>query len=243
MNKKLFNVVLYKLNSIKKSILILTLVMVLIALLSKIIEILIISRSKTGQNVSSVFSGFDIIAVIFLFVGFMASFKETFNHLSVNSITRRLFFKSEIIFIVCASFILFILVFLLNGFYNLLGINTKFALYSIYPNLTAATFSALFISLLFMASSVGLLFTVLSYRYGTPMILFLSISPVLIFMIGPILVFRFGLRDILIKIFSYYFGYINNSPQPLAASLNFIITSAIFCGVSWIVMKKMPVKM
>lgn len=239
---KLFNIVAYKLKNMKKGIFILTLVMVLIAILTKITEISITLKSNSRTTTTTIFSGFELVAAIFLFIGIMASFKENFNHLSVNGITRKLFFKSEIIFVAAASLMLFILMLLLYVFYDFLGVNTKFMLYSIYTSASPASFSVLFISLLLMASCVGLLFTILSYRYGTPVILFLSLSPVLVFTVGPILIYRFHLSDIFIRFFSYYFGYVNNSARPLLASLNFMITSIVSCGISWIVIRRMPVK-
>jgi len=183
----------------------------------------------------------DIILGIYAFVFFIANFKTSFNHLLVNGVTRKHYFISNFIFSILSTLILLVVELAVNFVCKLFNFDTNFLYSLLFSDISFAESIVCLISIIFLASAVGWLIGVLSYRYGTPMILAIIFVPQILITLSGIILEKLNILEQVSKAVMFYFGILDK-PAPLVASLNFQITALIITVITWIFMRKMPVK-
>ncbi|MDP4094349.1 MAG: hypothetical protein Q8920_13415 [Bacillota bacterium] len=233
---KIKNIVLYSFAGWRKSTLLLSAIIIAIGLLSKGLAV----SFNGSRNMHSEFSGFEITLGIFIFVGFIACFKNNFNHLNIMGVTRKTFFKGHLLFIAAAAVSMLVLYGVLAGIYMLAGVKVQTLTSQVYWNVSFFHIIIFTLSLFILASTAGWLISLLCYKYGTPMIITLAVSPAILLMIIPILSNILHLGNALWAVINFYFAL--NSHSSLLASLNFASTAVVFAFCSWLLIRKLPVK-
>lgn len=236
---------IYNLKYSGKGMVILTGIMLAIGLL--IAGVVSTYSGEVSKN-DAQFNGFEVTFAIFLFVNFIVSFKENFNHLNLNGVTRKNFYFANLLTILSTSFSMLLLMFVLNGFYRLMGVSSHFMTNFLYGQTSYPNLICFSLSLFILASMTGWLFSLLSYKFGRLMNIALAVSPAIVFTIIPLLAIKLSIGKQLLNMFMFYFGFIKGmgfAPVPnsvLYASLNFLITSIIFAIANWALIRKISVK-
>lgn len=235
MNKSI-NLIKYQWNTLQKGLLIMLSILLGLVLFIKILS----ATVDTGSTHVS-FGSIDFILGIYVFVFFIANFKTSFNHLINNGITRKDYFFSTIIFSIFSTLVLLVSAIVMSLICKLFNVDTSFFYNMLYNDSSIVEGYIILASILFLASMLGWLIGVLSYRYGTPMILAIIFVPQILITIFGIIISKLNLTEEFLNFTTFYLG-LKDSPSPLLASLNFTITAALISLITWIFMKKVPVK-
>ena len=230
-------IVAYHLSGFSKPVAVLAGVVTGVGLVTRIFEL---SLRRGDNNSSMNFGSFDIIFAIFLFVCFMVSFKNSFNHLNTSGITRKTYCMGYALFSLAAAAVMMALFAVLSGVFALMGIHTDNLVTEAYDVQMFPVGIVFVISLFILASMGGWLISLLAYKYGKPMIIALAVSPTILFSVIPILIYVFDMWKPMYDFIKFYFGM--EGPSPLLASLNFFVTAVVLALCNWLIMRKLPVK-
>jgi len=224
----------YMFKRFKKSYLILIAILLGITIFSKTMWLLF-SNGSQGMN-----NSFDFAFLIYTFVFFIAMFKESFNHLSMNGVTRKTFFIANSIFLLFVSLAIEITSIAFIGINGLLGIHSKLLLDMIYQ---CSFFEIIILGLCvsILASFIGWLCSMLTYRFGNYMILVIVFVPQILLTIFGAVISKADKAEEISYLMRYYFGFANG-PQPLIACTNLIITAAVIAIINWAFMRKLAVR-
>lgn len=208
-------------------------VMLGINILSKIMSV-IFGDGSQGNN------GQDAVFLIFSFVYFIAMFSDSFNHLSMNGVTRKVFFVANSIFIVIVSIILVITSYILSLFNSLIGVHSEILLNMVYHSSSPQLF-ILGVSFVTLAGFVGWLCSLLTYKFGKYMILIIIFVPQLIMTIFAAIITKIDRAQEFMNFVIYYFGMLEGI-HPLTAGVNILLTVVAVAVINWLFMRKLPVK-
>lgn len=236
----------YQLHEFRKSIAIFYLVIA-------ILYLFIGTATVFGGKDTIHFGGMEFSTVVFLFVCGLNSFKENFNMLIQNSVSRKNIFVSRILsfLVICAGMtvidtalvqIMKLLVNvkefeLVNGiFEQIYGFR-----YTDQNSILMLIRSLPYIFTLYMAAvTVGYFITILYYRMNTALKTIVSVGvPVTVLFILPYVDFTFfhgSLSATLGKALYYVYDY------PIRAILSFLIISIISGGFGWLLTRKAVTK-
>lgn len=223
----------YRAKRFRLSYLIFVAIMLGIDILSKIMSV-IFGNGSQGNNAQ------DAVFLIYSFVYFIAIFKDSFNHLSMNGITRKVFFLTNSIFIVAVSIIMVITSYILSLFNSLIGIHSELLLNMVYNSSYLELF-ILGLSFSVLASFVGWLCSLLTYRFGNYMILIIIFVPQILMTVFAAVVSKIDKVHVLLNFVRYYFGMAEGI-HPYTASLNLLLTAIAVGLINWLFMRKLSVK-
>ncbi|MBU9727496.1 hypothetical protein [Diplocloster modestus] len=200
-------------------------------------------------------NGLEVSAFIFLFVIGLNTFKENFGMFLQNGVSRKTIFAGKLLSTcaVCAimAVVLEVLASLakLGSGYRDIQLGTLYEMLysdrmaSISPVLVAVENLLLLFSCCFAFMMVGYFITIAYYRMGKQWKLLISVGlPVLCFVLLPIVdvmldgvIFNFLFRAFIIMT-GLQFG------NPYIGMLSALVASAVFSGLSWLLMRKAVVK-
>jgi len=228
------NAFIYNVRRFRNSYFIFSAIFLGILIFVKIIGLLFINGTQ-GNNV------YDMVFLIYTFVYFIAIFKESYNHLAISGVTRKTFFISNIISIIFAAIVMEITAVIFIAFTRLLGMRTELILEMIFNRSSNFELFLLGFSFTVLASFVGWLFSLLTYRYGNLMILVIIFVPQILMTIIGAIIDYYGKTQSFYYYLSYYFGFAEGM-TPYNTILNMLLTAAAVGAVNWLLMRRLPVR-
>ncbi|GAB1476483.1 hypothetical protein MASR2M70_13170 [Bacillota bacterium] len=250
-------VIKYQINEFKTSMLVFVLVIVGIMLLIGI-SMVNINMTVNGE-VSSTMGGMEMGIVIFLFIVGLNSFRENFRFMIQNGVSRKTMFKglviSTAIIALAMSLINVVILVVGKAFAEATdGLTFMGSFEQIYGMRYAGGGNDLqlaFEGLLFLicisaaAMMFGVLITTMYYRLNKLAKILVSVGiPVSIIIILPLVDFTLtgGQISYAIWRFSIFaFGF-QNGANPYYGMVTCLITFAVCAAISWLLMRRAPVK-
>jgi len=244
-------VVKYRLCDYKRAII--TFYIIIIAIMIGFFSITISYDTATAS-----FAGIEMIGMNFIFIVSLTSFKEPFRMLIQNGISRKTILLGQIIWTICVSAIMSVVdkVICLVGSIGS-SISGRFIVGSlldqVYPSkflpepgrIPAHLMAIAFSFCLYTAvAALGYFITLLYYRMNTPMKVAVSISVPCFLFIGLPLIDNMtngGVSYFFDRVSQLIFG-VDGSNGPLSVMAFALVCSALLCGLSWLLIKKAPVK-
>jgi hypothetical protein len=195
-----------------------------------------ISLSQQGGTKVS-FGGFGLTAVLFLFIAALNSFKENFEFMQANNITRKSFFAAAIVSLARASAVMALLdVFMSRLLRQIMPYQGMFE--QLYKNDSLIADLLWTFGGLLLAACTGWMITTLYYRCGPRMKTAVSILPVLMILLLVIVNDNTGglVSRGLMSFVTVAFG------NAYIAVLTFLICSLGVGFVSYLLIRRMPVR-
>lgn len=218
----------------KKTFLIFTSILLGILIFAKIMGLLF-SGGELGSD------GNDFAILIFIFVYYIAVFKDSFNHLSISGVTRKTFCLANIIFIIFTALVSEVTIIIFMALQRLFGNHPNFIIEMIFHNCTDFQRLLLGFSIAVLASFVGWLFSLLTYKYGNLMILVIIFVPQILMTIIGAIIDYYGKTQSFYYYLSYYFGFADGM-TPYNTILNMLLTAVAVGAINWLLMRRLPVK-
>jgi hypothetical protein len=204
-----------------------------INVLSKIMS-LMAGKGSQGNNAH------DLVFLIFIFVYFIAMFKDSFNHMSMYGVTRKAFFITNSVFTLFASFVMVLSAFVFSRISSFIGVRSEPLLGMIYHSSYLELF-AVGLCFSILAGFVGWLCSLLTYRFGNYMILIIIFVPQILMTVFAAVLSRLDRAREMLNFVMYYFGVFNGI-HPLTAGVNLLLTAVVVAIINWLFMRKIPVK-
>ena len=233
----------YMFDSFKKPLLIFYSIFIFTIAFFSIISVLLKSDTIT-------FQAFEINSLIFIFISSILFMGDDFKFLQSNGITRKKFFISVILsFIVVSVFMFFIDVIVQSISSNFIIANSIYELTYATENSNILSLSIFLpnmifiLSLYLLTSIIGMLIKLILYRSSKIAKIFIAICPVTLFIILS-LINSVVDNKIFIAIANFFKGYFGlyYDYNPYIASINMLVTSIIFAGFAYLLIRKIPIK-
>ena len=196
-------------------------------------------NNNSSGNVS--FGGFGFSAVIFLFIAAMNSFKVNFKFMLANNVTRKSFFAAALLGLGGMAAVMSLLDFISDRILKTM-IPYVGLFEGLYKNNSLAANLLWTFALLLFAACWGWLITILYYWCSKLMKTVISILPVLIVILLGILNERVGgaISTAVVRFLTVSLGFVDYNAY--IAVLSFMIGSLILGGLSYLLIRRMPIK-
>ncbi len=187
------------------------------------------------------FSGFGSSALIFMFISGLNCFKSNFKFMQANNVSRKRFFLANIVTLILVSAFMALLNSVLSNVLSRI-IPYRDIFEQIYQKHFILADLTWFFSLFTFATSLGWFITMLYYKCNSLMKTIVSLSP--IFVIALIITLNYitdgaSTRGIS-RFFTSTLGLTNNNPY--IAVLSFLTGFVVMTALSWLLLRRMPIK-
>lgn len=202
--------------------------------------IISLNVSFNGDNVE--FGGFGVSAVIFLFISALNSFKINYKFMQSFNISRRRFFVGSIIGLIALSLFMSIIDVTFNNVFKLI-VTYRGTFEQLYGNSFFISDFLWSFTLFIYITSLGWFITLLYYRCNKLMKTVISLVPVLVIVLISIVESLTNIsiwREIVVFL-GRILGFANGL-NSYTAVITFIISALICFGLSYLLIRRAPIK-
>ena len=227
----------YLFNDFKKGLIIFYSIIIAVAMLMFALYVYISAQGDGKTN----FGGFGFSSFIFLFVSGMNMFKSNFKFSQANNISRKRFYKANIITLVTISAFMALIDIILTPILNLIMPYENLAQQIYNDNSFFSDFMWSF-ALFILAASTGWFINMLYYKCDKLMKTVISFVPVLIVIILSMLnnLTEGAIAIAIAKFLTAALGLSSNNPY--MAALSFLIVSAGVFGLCYLLIRRIYIK-
>lgn len=245
----------YRLETAKKAVLIYYFIVVTLCLIS-----LLLTRFVPEED--GIFNGLEMTSIIFLFVVGLNTFKEDFNMLLQNGITRKSVFNSAVLFLATISGVMAAIDMILSvlfastGSYNMLFTGIYYGFVNNSSALPGGFLKTLccfvwLAAFYFFASSLGLLITLFYYKMNNLVRIAVSISVPAVFLIilpsidlilAPAGQESYGIFLAIGRFFMRIMGIFSDRVMPWIGVLTFLGISFVLHLINWSMVRRSVIK-
>lgn len=228
--------IIYLMGRLKKSLPIMFGIFLGIILLIRIVGLI-----TSGPDTKISYGSIDFVFAVYIFVYFTASYRESFNHLSMCGVSRKAFFIAYSTCLLATSFIVLVATYIFKWFLEVIGIQSNLVISYAYMNSNFIQQTLILFCIYITAGIFGWLCSLLTYKFGKFTILAIIFVPQVLFTLIGLILTRTNSIDIALRLLTMYFALAEGMSSYIVC-VNLLITTAVLGIINWIAMRRLAVR-